>query len=50
MEGRAGMVAILEENGPVDLTQLYTDMEKTLPSYAIPVFIRILNNVDLTGL
>ncbi|KAI1732719.1 AMP-binding enzyme domain-containing protein [Ditylenchus destructor] len=54
MEGRAGMAAVVkdEESGQsteqflTDLTKLLTTQ---LPSYAIPVFIRLCNSVDRTG-
>lgn len=55
MEGRAGMAAVVkdEESGQsteqflTDLTKLLTNQ---LPSYAIPVFIRLCNSVDRTGI
>jgi len=49
VEGRAGMVAIVDENNSLDLKQLYRDLQKALPAYARPVFVRVLENVDLTG-
>jgi solute carrier family 27 fatty acid transporter 1/4 len=49
VEGRAGMAAIVDVNHKVDLDQLYKDLQKSLPSYARPVFIRLLEKVDVTG-
>ena len=43
------MVAIVDENDTLDLKQLYRDLQKSLPAYARPVFIRALNKVDVTG-
>ncbi|CAD5113864.1 DgyrCDS3028 [Dimorphilus gyrociliatus] len=48
-EGRAGMVAIVDENNQLDLVKLYKDLQISLPAYARPLFIRILKNVDTTG-
>lgn len=48
-EGRAGMVAIVDENNQLDLEKLYRDLQLALPAYARPLFIRILKNVDTTG-
>lgn len=33
----------------VDLKELYTEQQKLLPSYARPIFLRLLEKVDLTG-
>ncbi|XP_046441081.1 long-chain fatty acid transport protein 1-like isoform X1 [Daphnia pulex] len=48
-EGRAGMAAILDPERALDLNDLHTKMSKVLPSYARPLFIRIVNVIDLTG-
>ncbi|XP_072401319.1 long-chain fatty acid transport protein 4-like isoform X2 [Diabrotica undecimpunctata] len=48
-EGRAGMAAILDPDEKVDMTRLMAGLKKTLPSYARPIFIRILSKIDLTG-
>lgn len=48
-EGRAGMAAILDPERQLDLEQLNKDMSKSLPTYAQPLFIRILSAMDLTG-
>ena len=49
VEGKAGMVAIVDVNHTIDLQELYKDLKKALPSYAVPVFIRLLEKVDTTG-
>ena len=49
-EGRAGMAAILDEQNQIDLVTLYKDLQKSLPAYARPMFIRLLKGVvDTTG-
>ncbi|XP_043476757.1 long-chain fatty acid transport protein 4-like isoform X1 [Leptopilina heterotoma] len=48
-EGRAGMAAIYDENGSLDIKRLSSDIKEHLPSYARPQFVRILTKIDLTG-
>ncbi|XP_023713297.2 long-chain fatty acid transport protein 4 isoform X1 [Cryptotermes secundus] len=48
-EGRAGMAAILDQDGTLNITALADGVKKALPSYARPLFIRILRKVELTG-
>ncbi|KAI1287438.1 Long-chain fatty acid transport protein 4 [Halotydeus destructor] len=50
-EGRAGMAAMLPSEGPEKLSvkSLYDRICTDLPSYAMPIFVRILDKVDLTG-
>lgn len=48
-EGRAGMAAILDPEESLDFKQLVDGMKKALPTYAKPMFIRILNELDMTG-
>lgn len=48
--GRAGMATLLlHENHPINLEEFYTYLEQELPPYAIPLFIRISNTVELTS-
>lgn len=51
--GRAGMVAVtLAENSSLDeqdLTDMLTHFKAELPSYAVPLFIRIQEQVETTG-
>lgn len=49
MEGRAGMAAILDSERNLDLASLSTNLQRALPAYARPQFIRLLEKVDLTG-
>ncbi|XP_054281715.1 long-chain fatty acid transport protein 4-like [Macrosteles quadrilineatus] len=48
-EGRAGMAAILDPNCDLDLTSLAEGVKKALPVYARPVFVRLLQEVEMTG-
>ncbi|BES89459.1 fatty acid transport protein [Nesidiocoris tenuis] len=48
-EGKAGMVALVDPNGAIDLDILLTTMEKDLPKTAIPLFIRLIPELPLTG-
>lgn len=48
-EGRAGMAAILDPEEVVDLKEFVQGVKKMLPSYARPIFVRILRKIDLTG-
>ncbi|XP_037297680.1 long-chain fatty acid transport protein 4 [Manduca sexta] len=48
-EGRAGMCGIVDVDGTLDLDKVYEDLAKNLPAYARPVFMRIMNSVDMTG-
>ncbi|KAH0953249.1 hypothetical protein HN011_000393 [Eciton burchellii] len=49
IEGKAGMAAIYDENGAIDLHKLAIEIKEQLPAYARPQFIRILTKIDLTG-
>ncbi|XP_023020391.2 fatty acid transport protein 1 isoform X2 [Leptinotarsa decemlineata] len=48
-EGRAGMAAILDPEESIDLKKLVDGLKKTVPTYARPIFVRILRKIDLTG-
>ncbi|KAG8234395.1 hypothetical protein J437_LFUL014613 [Ladona fulva] len=48
-EGRAGMAAIVDEAGNLDLEKLAEGMKKSLPGYARPLFLRVLAEVPMTG-
>ncbi|XP_013399634.1 long-chain fatty acid transport protein 4 [Lingula anatina] len=49
MEGRAGMAAIVDKHHTVNLKALQRDLQKSLPPYARPIFIRLMEEVDTTG-
>jgi len=48
-EGRAGMAAIPDPERRVELSSLYAGMVDTLPSYARPIFVRFVEEIDVTG-
>ena len=49
-EGRASMISIVNDKGsPVDLDQLYRGVKSKLPSYAMPLFVRLTKEADMTG-
>lgn len=47
-EGKAGMAAIVGEKS-LDVSQLAQKLYALLPVYAVPVFVRVVPSVDLTG-
>lgn len=47
-EGRAGMAAIAAESN-FSLTTLRQHIQKNLPSYACPVFVRLCTSIERTG-
>ena len=48
-EGRAGMAAIKGDDQTVNLSGLAQKLMLSLPSYAVPVFIRLIDEARLTG-
>ena len=49
-DGRAGMAAIvLKEGHSINFAELYQYLRKKLPKYAIPVFIRFVPSMEMTG-
>ncbi len=48
-EGRAGMCALVEPNDGIDLVKFLSAMKKHLPSYATPIFLRLVRHLDITG-
>uniref|UniRef100_A0A669D2Q0 Long-chain-fatty-acid--CoA ligase n=1 Tax=Oreochromis niloticus TaxID=8128 RepID=A0A669D2Q0_ORENI len=49
VEGKAGMAAIAQEGNQLDLDAFLIAVQKALPSYARPVFLRLMPSVDTTG-
>lgn len=49
VEGKAGMAAIAQEGNQLDLDAFLIGVQKALPSYAHPVFLRFVPSVDTTG-
>ncbi|XP_072936406.1 long-chain fatty acid transport protein 4-like [Epargyreus clarus] len=48
-EGRAGMAAIADPSRSLELARLARDLDHSLPSYARPLFLRIMNDIEITG-
>ncbi|XP_054859660.1 long-chain fatty acid transport protein 1 [Eublepharis macularius] len=49
VEGKAGMAAIADPEAKLNPNVLYQEMQKVLPPYARPIFLRLLPQVDTTG-
>ncbi|XP_038627040.1 long-chain fatty acid transport protein 1 [Tachyglossus aculeatus] len=49
VEGRAGMAAIADPQAKLDPNKLYQELQRLLPPYARPVFLRLMPHVDTTG-
>lgn len=48
-DGRAGMVAIAPKNGELDVAKISAHIMNKVPSYARPIFIRQVQEMDTTG-
>ena len=49
VEGKAGMAAIVEDAAKFDLDRFLMKLKAELPSYAIPLFVRLVSSLDITG-
>ncbi|XP_053907849.1 long-chain fatty acid transport protein 1 isoform X1 [Cuculus canorus] len=49
VEGKAGMAAIADPTAKINPNVLHQALQKVLPPYARPVFLRLLPQVDTTG-
>lgn len=49
VEGKAGMAAIADTTGTFDFSDFMQKIQRALPPYARPVFLRISPQVDTTG-
>ncbi|XP_039370466.1 long-chain fatty acid transport protein 1 isoform X6 [Mauremys reevesii] len=49
VEGKAGMAAIADPKAKLSPNALYQELQKVLPPYARPIFLRLLPQVDTTG-
>jgi len=49
VEGRAGMAAIVDTDNTLDLVTFVKEVRETLPSYACPLFVRVLSQLQMTG-
>ena len=48
MDGKAGMAAITSQ-GDVNFDTLYSELLEKLPSYAVPIFLRLQQEAETTG-
>jgi len=48
-EGRAGMVAIPDPERKVEVDKLYDGLVGKLPAYARPLFVRLVDKIDVTA-
>ena len=48
-DDRAGMAVIQKSKEEVDMSQMANDFSSLLPSYTVPLFLRFVESVDLTG-
>uniref|UniRef100_A0A8C6VP79 Long-chain-fatty-acid--CoA ligase n=1 Tax=Naja naja TaxID=35670 RepID=A0A8C6VP79_NAJNA len=49
VEGKAGMAAIADPEAKLNPNVLFLEIQKALPPYARPIFLRFLPQVDTTG-
>lgn len=49
VEGKGGMAAIVDVGNSIDLVKLTTGLRLKLPSYARPLFIRIIGEAQVTS-
>ena len=47
-EGRAGMIAIVQQDG-IDMDELSRELQQRLPTYAIPLFVRVVEKLEYTA-
>ena len=48
-EGKAGMACIVGDEESVDVGGLAEKLFQALPAYAVPIFVRLIQQADLTG-
>ena len=47
-EGRAGMIAIVHQDD-IDLAELCRELKERLPTYAVPLFVRVVEKLEYTA-
>lgn len=47
--GKAGMVTLVPNSDSFDINKLLAYLQKNLPAYAVPVFVRVTNAIEKTG-
>ncbi|KZC09870.1 PREDICTED: long-chain fatty acid transport protein 4 [Dufourea novaeangliae] len=48
-EGKAGMAAIYDPENTLNIKEMSEGVKKTLPTYARPLFVRVLSELPMTG-
>ncbi|XP_017766329.1 PREDICTED: long-chain fatty acid transport protein 4 [Eufriesea mexicana] len=48
-EGKAGMAAIYDPENTLNIKEMAEGLKKSLPSYARPLFVRVLSELPMTG-
>ncbi|CAH1159180.1 unnamed protein product [Phyllotreta striolata] len=48
-EGRAGMIAIADPTNSINRSKLASELKAQLPSYAVPLFLRVMDSFPMTG-
>lgn len=49
VEGRVGMAAIMDPDRTLDYKSLAQNIDDSLPSFARPLFLRIMKDIEMTG-
>ncbi|CAL7934303.1 unnamed protein product [Xylocopa violacea] len=49
VEGKAGMAAIYDPEHSLNIKEMAEGLKKSLPSYARPLFVRVLSELPITG-
>uniref|UniRef100_A0A146LH94 Very long-chain fatty acid transport protein n=1 Tax=Lygus hesperus TaxID=30085 RepID=A0A146LH94_LYGHE len=49
LDGKAGMAALVDPKEELNFEVFALALDKSLPPYARPIFLRILNSIELTG-
>ena len=47
-EGRAGMISIVHQDD-IDLAELCRELQERLPTYAVPLFVRVVEKLEYTA-
>lgn len=48
-EGRAGMAAVEDPDDSLNLEEFSSEITKALPTYARPMFLRVIRGITTTG-
>ena len=48
-EGKAGMAVISGHTSQLDITRLAQHLMEQLPAYAVPLFVRLTQRIEVTG-